>query len=54
MPIQLLQKKYPAGRIKSRIEKMTFPVVMPEEECKRNISNQENEEIAKMFLNVVD
>ncbi len=49
MPIRLLQKKYPAGRIKSRIEKMTFPVVMPEESVREILANQENEEIAKMF-----
>lgn len=49
MPIQSLQKKYPAGRIKSRIEKMTFPVVMPEESVREIISKKENEEIAKMF-----
>lgn len=50
MPIQSLQKKYPAGRIKSRIEKMTFPVVMPEESVREVISKKENEEIAKMFF----
>lgn len=50
MPIQSLQKKYPAGRIRSRIEKMTFPVVMPEESVREIISKQENDEIAKMFL----
>lgn len=50
MPIQSLQNKYPAGRIKSRIEKMTFPVVMPEESVREIISKQENDEIAKMFF----
>lgn len=50
MPIQSLQKKYPAGRIKSRIEKITFPVVMPEESVREIISKQENDEIAKMFF----
>ncbi len=50
MPIQSLQKKYPAGRIKSRIEKMTFQVVMPEESVREIISKQENDELAKMFL----
>lgn len=50
MPIQSLQKKYPAGRIKSRIEKMTFQVVMPEESVRAILSNQENEKIAKMFF----
>ena len=49
MPIRLLQKKYPAGRIKSRIEKMTFPVIMPEESVREIISKKENEKIAKMF-----
>jgi DNA replication protein DnaC len=47
--IDSLQKKYPAGRIKSRIEKMTFPVVMPEESIRTIISEQENEEILKML-----
>lgn len=50
MPIESLQKKYPAGRIKSRIEKMTFQVVMPEESVREIISKQENDEIAKMFF----
>lgn len=50
MPIRLLQKKYPAGRIKSRVEKMTFPVIMPEESVREIISKKENEEIAKMFF----
>lgn len=50
MPIQSLQKKYPAGRIKSRIEKMTFPVLMPEECVREIISKQENDEIAKLFF----
>ena len=50
MPIQTLQKKYPAGRIKSRIEKMTFQVVMPEESVRAILANQENEKIAKMFF----
>jgi DNA replication protein DnaC len=39
----------PAGRIKSRIEKMAFPVVMPEESVRKIISEQENEEILKML-----
>ncbi len=50
MPIQSLQKKYPAGRIKSRIEKMTFQVVMPEESVRAILANLENDEIAKMFF----
>ncbi|MUK88196.1 AAA family ATPase [Ornithinibacillus sp. L9] len=50
-PIQLLHKMYPAGRIKSRIEKMTFPALMPEESVREIIARQENEQIAKLFLN---
>ncbi|WP_336824562.1 hypothetical protein [Sporosarcina sp. USHLN248] len=54
MSIRLLQKKYPAGRIKSRIEKMTYPVVMPEASVREIISKKENEKIAMMFLSEVD
>lgn len=38
-------------RIKSRIEKMSFPVQMPEESIRRQIANRENEEMAAALLN---
>lgn len=50
MHTQLLREKYPAGRIKSRVEKMTFPVVMPEESVREIMAKKENEKIAKLFF----
>jgi len=50
MPIAALEQKYPAGRIKSRVEKITFPVPMPEESIRTILSKQENDKIAKMFF----
>ncbi len=50
IPISLLQQKYPVGRIKSRIEKMTFPVIMPEESIRELLAKQENDKIAEMFF----
>lgn len=37
-------------RIKSRIEKMSFPVQMPEESIRKQIAVKENEEMAKSLL----
>ncbi|MFJ7971726.1 ATP-binding protein [Psychrobacillus sp. NPDC096389] len=46
-----LERKYPAGRIKSRIEKMTFPIRMPEESIREILSKQENDKMAEMLFN---
>lgn len=37
-------------RIKSRIEKMSFPVQMPEESIRKQIATKENEDMAKVLL----
>ncbi|WP_353050087.1 hypothetical protein [Bacillus sp. ISL-41] len=50
IPTAQLSTKYPAGRIESRIEKMTFPVSMPEESVRRLLSKKENDQIAEMFF----
>lgn len=48
--INQLSKKYPTGRIESRIEKTTFPINMPEESVRTILSKQENDLMAKMFF----
>lgn len=50
MPITELDRKYPSGRIKSRVEKMTFPIPMPEESVRSTLSKQENDKVAKLFF----
>lgn len=49
--VQALEKKYSAGRIKSRIEKMTFPIPMPEESVRKTLSSRENDIMAEMLFN---
>jgi DNA replication protein DnaC len=45
-----LSSKYPAGRIQSRIEKMNFPLAMPEESIRSLLAAEENENLFnKMF-----
>ena len=48
--INQLNKKYPTGRIESRIEKTTFPINLPEESVRKKLSKQENDLIAKLFF----
>ncbi|WP_185907910.1 ATP-binding protein [Psychrobacillus soli] len=50
IPVEQLSTKYPAGRIESRIENMTFPISMPEESVRRLLSKKENDRIAEMFF----
>ncbi|TMN21871.1 ATP-binding protein [Lentibacillus cibarius] len=50
IPVQELTNKYPAGRVESRLEKMTFPVTMAEESVRRLIAQKENDKIAEMFF----
>lgn len=45
-----LSREYPAGRVGSRIEKMTFPIPMPEESVRLLKAQQENEELARLFF----
>lgn len=49
-PIDQLSRKYKMGRIESRIEKMTFPVIMPEESIRKILAKKENDLIAEMFF----
>nr|WP_223812942.1 ATP-binding protein [Geobacillus sp. 47C-IIb] len=44
------QKKYRAGRIESRVEKMTFPVPLPDESVRSYLAQQENECIAEFIF----
>jgi DNA replication protein DnaC len=48
--INQLSKKYRAGRIESRIEKMTFPVHLPDENVRSYLAQQENERIAEFIF----
>jgi DNA replication protein DnaC len=48
--INQLSKKYRAGRIESRVEKMTFPVPLPDESVRSYLAQQENECIAEFIF----
>ncbi|TCT23365.1 DNA replication protein DnaC [Melghiribacillus thermohalophilus] len=48
--IEELDKRYQQGRVRSRVEKMTFPVWMPEESIRSLIAQQENEEIQDILF----
>lgn len=50
LSIDELDNKYPQGRISSRIEKMTFPVHMPEEKIRHKIAKAENESLLDTLL----
>ncbi|WP_245796309.1 ATP-binding protein [Domibacillus antri] len=50
LSIDELDNKYPQGRISSRIEKMTFPVHMPEEKIRHKIAKNENESLLDTLL----
>ncbi|MFF2449335.1 ATP-binding protein [Neobacillus sp. NPDC058068] len=45
-----LDEKYPQGRISSRIEKMTFPVKMPDEKIRSLLAQKENEDLLDLLL----
>lgn len=47
--VNQLSKKYRAGRIESRIEKMTLPVPLPDENVRSYLAQQENERIAEFI-----
>ena len=40
--IEDLSKRYPNGRVQSRIQKMTFPLAMPEESVRSQLSKKDN------------
>jgi DNA replication protein DnaC len=48
--ISELDNAYPFGRISSRIEKMTFPVYMPEEKIRSKLAKQENDSLLGILL----
>ncbi|MFL0365346.1 ATP-binding protein [Pseudobacillus sp. 179-B 2D1 NHS] len=50
LEIDELDNSYPAGRISDRIDKMTFPVHMPEEKIRRKLAKQENESLLGLLL----
>ncbi|MGG3798012.1 ATP-binding protein [Metabacillus fastidiosus] len=50
LEINELDEKYPQGRISSRIEKMTFPVQMPEEKIRSKLAQKENENLLDLLL----
>jgi DNA replication protein DnaC len=47
--IEGLDAKYREGRVSSRIEKMAFPVLMPDESIRRELAKQENEELQNLL-----
>lgn len=50
LEIDSLDEKYPQGRISSRIEKMTFPVKMPNEKIRSELAQKENEDLLGLLL----
>ncbi|MDI7740599.1 ATP-binding protein [Lysinibacillus fusiformis] len=48
--INQLSKHYKMGRVSNRIEKMTFPIPMPEESIRSKIAQKENDKIANFFF----
>lgn len=50
LEIDSLDFPYPAGRISSRIEKMTYPIHMPEEKIRSKLAQQENESLLDLLL----
>lgn len=51
LEVDELDLKYPQGRISNRIEKMTFPIHMPEESIRKKLAKSENEELLNILLN---
>ena len=49
LTINELDSKYPYGRISSRVEKLAFPVRMPDEKVRSKIAKQENEELLQLL-----
>lgn len=50
LEIDHLDEKYPQGRISSRIEKMTYPVKMPDEKIRSVLAQKENEDLLDLLL----
>lgn len=45
LSIDDLDTIYKSGRVSSRVEKLTFPVIMPDEKIRKKIAQKENEEL---------
>ncbi|WP_342540367.1 ATP-binding protein [Heyndrickxia sp. FSL K6-6286] len=52
LSVEELSGKYPAGRIQGRIEKITFPLAMPEESVRSILAAEENEGIFEKIFGV--
>lgn len=50
LEIDALDSKYKSGRISSRVEKMTYPVKMPEEKIRSVLAQKENEDLLSLLL----
>ncbi|KRT94821.1 MULTISPECIES: DnaA ATPase domain-containing protein [Bacillus] len=50
LAINELDLKYPDGRISSRVEKLAFPVRMPDEKIRSKIAQQENEQLLQSLF----
>lgn len=46
----MLSEKFRSGRIDSRLNKMTLPVHLPEEDIRGYLAQQENKRIVQMIL----
>ncbi|MBP0725563.1 ATP-binding protein [Bacillus sp. RG28] len=49
LTIEQLDMKYQQGRVSSRIEKMSFPVAMPEESIRKKLARSENEDLQELL-----
>jgi DNA replication protein DnaC len=50
LSMELLSEKFRSGRIDSRLNKMTLPVHLPEEDVRGYLAQQENKRIVQMIL----
>ena len=48
--IESLDNRYTQGRVSSRIDKMTFPVQMPDESVRKHLAKKENEILQELLL----
>jgi DNA replication protein DnaC len=49
LSVDELDHRYAQGRVKSRIERMTFPVYMPDESIRSLLAKKENEKLQELF-----
>jgi DNA replication protein DnaC len=50
LSMEQLSEKFRSGRIDSRLNKMTLPVHLPEEDVRGYLAQQENKRIVQMIL----